>query len=207
MSDFIRIALPIAFALTCGSDADLDATRSKVVQALQRGDERTARAAISEARAASPNTPESIVENLYGPTELTISCTVHRWDSDTSPGACVDGLVPIGRPHEGLALAIVDESLTDVTEGELCVAGPQNFPGYWQRSDLTAARTFERQTGDSARSLYRTGDRVRRASDGELVYLGRLDQQVKVLGHRVELGELERVLEQHQRIAVLEIAK
>ncbi|MEU9031178.1 amino acid adenylation domain-containing protein [Streptomyces sp. NPDC048383] len=136
--------------------------------------------------------PGSVVENLYGPTELTIACTVHRWDPTTGPDACVHDNVPIGRPYPGLSTLVVDERLIPVpdgTSGELCVAGPQTTPGYWRDPELTAQRYFAHQ----GRTYYRTGDLVRLQA-GEYVCLGRNDQQIKVGGHRVELGEIEAVL-------------
>jgi amino acid adenylation domain-containing protein len=136
--------------------------------------------------------PGSAVENLYGPTELTIACTAHRWDPATSPAACVHDNVPIGRPYPGLHTLVVDEELTPVPDGEtgeLCVAGPQTTPGYWQAPSITAQRWFAHR----GRTYYRTGDLVR-LRNGEYVCLGRNDQQVKVGGHRVELGEIEAVL-------------
>ncbi|WP_129306940.1 amino acid adenylation domain-containing protein [Streptomyces sp. L2] len=136
--------------------------------------------------------PYSTVENLYGPTELTIACTVHRWDPVMSPDACVHDNVPIGRAYPGLHALVVDERLAVVGDGEageLCVAGPQTTPGYWRAPGLTAERYFERD----GRTYYRTGDLVRHL-DGQYVCLGRNDQQVKVGGHRVELGEIEAVL-------------
>jgi len=138
--------------------------------------------------------PHSIVENLYGPTELTIACLVHRWDAAASPALCVNDIVPIGRPFDGLDAV--------VTDGELCVSGPQTVAGYWRDPSRTAER-FVRlpRTGGSASIYYRTGDRVRRLSGGEFVYLGRADDQIKVRGYRVELGEIEAVLRGDPRVA------
>ncbi len=136
--------------------------------------------------------PGSVVENLYGPTELTIACTVHRWEPATSPARCVHDNVPIGLPYPGLHALVVDEGLRAVPDGgtgELCVAGPQTTPGYWRAPELTAERYFDRD----GRTYYRTGDLVR-AEHGEFVCVGRNDQQVKVGGHRIELGEIEAVL-------------
>ncbi|MFF9347264.1 amino acid adenylation domain-containing protein [Streptomyces sp. NPDC014734] len=136
--------------------------------------------------------PHSTVENLYGPTELTIACTAYRWDPATGPAECVHDNVPIGRPYPGLDAVVVDERLADVPDGEageLCVAGPQTTPGYWRAPELTARRYFER---DGLR-YYRTGDLVRYLN-GQYVCLGRNDQQVKIGGHRVELGEIEGAL-------------
>jgi amino acid adenylation domain-containing protein len=142
--------------------------------------------------------PKSVLENLYGPTELTIACLLHRWDPERSPGMCVNDVVPIGSPYPGLGAVVVDEQLRPVAHGEtgeLCVCGPQTAPGYWRDPTKTAERFVELAAPDLAGIwFYRTGDRVRRLDSGDYVYLGRTDHQVKVLGHRVELGEIEAVL-------------
>jgi amino acid adenylation domain-containing protein len=136
--------------------------------------------------------PQSMVENLYGPTELTIACTVHRWDPVTGPAACVHDNVPIGRPYPGLHPLVIGEDGTPVADGqvgELCMAGPQTTPGYWRAPELTAERFFPYE----GRTYYRTGDLVRWQDDA-YVCLGRNDRQVKLGGYRVELGEIEAVL-------------
>ncbi len=140
--------------------------------------------------AAAPN---SIVENIYGPTELTIACTAYRWDAERSPAQCEQGVVPIGEPFEGMEVLIADENLREVPvghDGELLMTGPQLTLGYWEDEEKTR-RAFVVPPGES-RIFYRTGDRVRRThDDAPIVYLGRMDNQVKILGHRVELGEIE----------------
>jgi non-ribosomal peptide synthetase component F len=129
----------------------------------------------------------SLVENLYGPTELTISCSVHRWDSATSPQRCVNDGVPIGSMHPGLRHVLVDaDGHPDAESGELCVTGPQMFPGYLDPNDDTG-RFLEHD----GQRWYRTGDLARTLPDGELAYLGRRDHQVKIHGVRVELSEVE----------------
>jgi amino acid adenylation domain-containing protein len=140
----------------------------------------------------------STVENLYGPTELTIACFVHRWDPKTSPNMCLNDMVPIGRPYPGLGALVLGEDLRPVSDGdsgELCVTGPQTATGYWQ-DDLKTAERFVRLPISrlETRRFYRTGDRVQRLSSSEYVFLGRSDFQIKVLGHRVELGEVESAL-------------
>jgi amino acid adenylation domain-containing protein len=149
-------------------------------------------------QAAAPN---STVENLYGPTELTIACFLHRWDGQRSPALCRNGIVPIGRPYDGLAVELVDQQLRPVAQGEpgeLCVSGPQTTPGYWRAPALTAERYVELPVARHQNSrFYRTGDVVARLPEGEYVFLGRTDNQIKVLGHRVELGEIEAVLRAH----------
>src|SRR5438874_5956455 len=140
--------------------------------------------------------PNSIIENIYGPTELTIGCTSYRWDNRTSPAECEQGIVPIGEPFEDMEALIVDEQLRKVPvghEGELLMTGPQLSKGYWCDEEKTK-RAFVPITGRKG-FYYRTGDRVRRSGPNKpLIYLGRLDNQIKVLGHRVELGEVEAVV-------------
>jgi amino acid adenylation domain-containing protein len=153
------------------------------------------RATAEEWQAAAPN---SVLENLYGPTELTIACFAYRWDPETSPAECVNDLVPIGRPYPGLGAVVVDDerrAVVDGQPGELLVCGPQTVPGYWRAPEKTEERFLplgtDLGTAGSEARFYATGDRVIRSEEGCYAYLGRTDQQVKVLGYRVELGEIE----------------
>ena len=142
--------------------------------------------------------PNSVIENIYGPTELTIGCTAYRWDNAKSSDECEQGIVPIGQPFDGMRSLIVDERLHEVEDGrdgELLMSGPQLSLGYWQDKAKTR-QAFVHVAGKNG-TYYRTGDRVRRsAANGPLVYLGRVDNQIKVLGHRVELGEVEAAVRQ-----------
>lgn len=152
---------------------------------------------IELAQAWSAAAPDAILENLYGPTELTVACTVYRWNPEQSPAECRSGVVPIGTALRGMRARVVDDALCDVAEGqvgELVVAGPQRVSGYWRDREATR-RAFVRLHGDSE-VYYRTGDRVHVAQDGPLCFVGRIDHQIKVLGHRVELEEVESVLRQ-----------
>ncbi len=137
--------------------------------------------------------PGSVLENLYGPTELTIACTLYRWDAERSPGESAVGLVPIGAPYPGMTALVADDALGEVApggEGELLLTGPQVTPGYWHDPERTAA-AFVVPPG-LTEIYYRTGDLVRRpVGDGPITYLGRVDHQVKINGYRVELGEIE----------------
>jgi amino acid adenylation domain-containing protein len=148
--------------------------------------------------------PASVLENLYGPTELTIACFVHRWDAAASPVLCRNGVVPIGRAYSGLSAVLVDEELNPVPAdhpGELCVSGPQTTPGYWRAPDLTAERYVQLPISrHETRRFYRTGDLVARLPGGDYVFLGRADQQIKVLGHRIELGEIEAALREDPHV-------
>lgn len=144
--------------------------------------------------------PSAIVENLYGPTELTIACTLYRWDRDRSAEECEGGVVPIGEPYPGMDILVCNEDLREVPDGEageLLMTGPQLSLGYYHDPERTAAAFVVPPGRD--RTYYRTGDRVRRnrradGSLGPLVYLGRVDNQIKIQGYRVELGEIEAVL-------------
>jgi amino acid adenylation domain-containing protein len=146
-------------------------------------------------QAAAPN---STVENLYGPTELTIACMAYRWNPAISPSECWNGLVPIGQPYPGLETTLINEAGDpddSAAEGELCVAGPQTFAGYWRNPEQTARKMLEiRDSSGGTKVYYRTGDRVMRLSNGNWVYLGRVDHQIQVQGFRVELSEVEGVL-------------
>jgi amino acid adenylation domain-containing protein len=134
--------------------------------------------------------PHSVVDNLYGPTEATIACTAYRWRPGTAPGA--NGLVPIGRPLGDTGTTVVDETLSEVRPGragQLLLTGPQVVAGYLDDVAATAAAFV---TIDGGSRGYLTGDRVvEPAAGAPLEYLGRMDSQVKILGHRVELGEVE----------------
>ncbi len=140
--------------------------------------------------------PQSSVENLYGPTELTIACTLYRFEGEQSLPECELGLVPIGEPYPDMEVLIADETLAEVPpgqSGELLMTGAQLTLGYWKDPERTAAAFVRPPSRQQV--FYRTGDRVRRAGPGApLVYLGRIDNQIKVQGYRVELGEVEAVV-------------
>jgi amino acid adenylation domain-containing protein len=131
--------------------------------------------------------------NLYGPTECTVDATHRR---------CRPGeewrVVPIGLPLENVRVHVLDEALQPLPPGaggELYAGGVCLARGYAGRPDLTADRFVpDPWSALPGERLYRTGDRVRRLPGGEIAYLGRVDEQVKVRGARVELGEIESVL-------------
>jgi amino acid adenylation domain-containing protein len=164
------------------------------------GEALTAELANSWAAAA----PNSIVENLYGPTEATIACTGHRWQPGSEPAA--NGFVPIGEAIGATEARVVDDELREVAEGEpgqLLLGGPQVVEGYWEDAAATA-RAFVTMPGDG--HSYLTGDRVLRArGGGPLEYLGRIDSQIKILGHRVELEEVEAILREEARAEAIAV--
>lgn len=135
------------------------------------------------------------VWNTYGPTECAIDVTAFQADRDQATGA-----VSIGRPIDNLRVLVLDESgeLAPMgVAGELHVGGAGLARGYVGRPGLTAERFVPDPYGVPGARLYRTGDAVRWSDDGTLEYLGRLDQQVKVNGVRVEPGEVESALHAH----------
>ncbi|MFG2287703.1 AMP-binding protein [Streptomyces sp. NPDC048595] len=153
-----------------------------------------------QARAWRRAAPGSTLDNGYGPTELTVTCATYRLpESEDDWPRTANGTVPIGTPHPGADILL--------HEGELCVRGPQRFHGYLDAKDdegrFLTPDAAPRAPGAAltAAYWYRTGDRVTRHASGELVHLGRLDQQVQLHGYRVELGEVEAVLRQLPGVA------
>lgn len=133
--------------------------------------------------------PNREILNTYGPTEATVGATFD---------ICIPGEpITIGRPLPGYKCYVLDEQLKEAEEGELYLSGIGVSDGYFKRPDLTAQRFKENPYADGNPdypTLYATGDRVRVAEDGRIVWLGRTDAQVKVRGHRIELAEIETLL-------------
>jgi amino acid adenylation domain-containing protein len=157
---------------------------------------------VDVARAWADAAPQSILENMYGPTEVTVACSAYRWDARRSATESTQGIVPIGLPLPGMEALVADETLREVepgAEGELLMSGPQVTPGYWRNAEATE-RSYVRPAGQRT-IFYRTGDRVRRpVGNCPLTFVGRMDDQVKVLGYRVELGEVESKLREERGI-------
>ncbi len=131
------------------------------------------------------------VENMYGPTETTI------W-STTQTATSGQGAVPIGTPIANTQVYVLDDDMQPCpigVAGELFIGGAGVTRGYFQRDDLTAERFLPNPFAEGR--IYRTGDLVRWRIDGRLDFLGRADFQVKLRGYRVELGEIESVIDRH----------
>ncbi|MFE9581306.1 amino acid adenylation domain-containing protein [Nocardia sp. NPDC006044] len=140
--------------------------------------------------------PGRILLNGYGPTEATVCATVSR---------PLDGSVPppIGRPIPGVRCHVLDDALRPVPAdevGELYLGGPGLARGYVNRPAVTAGRFVADPSGQRGERMYRTGDLVRRQADGDLTYVGRVDDQVKLNGVRIELGEIETALGTHPAV-------
>lgn len=135
--------------------------------------------------------PNAIIENVYGPTEATIFCTRYTWQA--SKDESYQGIVPIGKGLKGITPLIrntVENNTLDLEpplEGELLIAGAQLAEGYWQ-DEVRTSSAFITLEGER---YYRTGDQVRVNAQGDLLFIGRIDNQIKIDGFRVEPGEIE----------------
>lgn len=143
--------------------------------------------------------PNAVLVNEYGPTETVVGCCVYEITTDER----FVGAVPIGRPIANTRLYVLDEAMRPVARGvpgELYVGGAGVTYGYHARPALTAERFVPDPFGDPGDRLYRTGDRVRMLPDGNLEYLGRQDDQIKLRGYRIEPGEVKAVLSRHDTV-------
>ncbi|WP_326556938.1 non-ribosomal peptide synthetase [Micromonospora sp. NBC_01796] len=132
------------------------------------------------------------IHNHYGPTEATVCATTYETvDAAELPGL---GQLPIGRPLAGVRVHLLDARLRPVPigfTGEVYVGGTAPARGYLGAPGLTALRFVADPYGPPGARLYRTGDLARHRPDGTLEFLGRTDRQVKIRGHRIDLGEVE----------------
>ncbi|MCP4359686.1 MAG: amino acid adenylation domain-containing protein, partial [Chloroflexi bacterium] len=135
--------------------------------------------------------------NVYGPTETTIWSSIH--DATQYP----EKPELVGQPIANTQIYILDVSYNITPPGipgELCIAGTGLARGYLNRPELTAEKFIEIEVFDKRQLVYKTGDQARWLPDGNLEYLGRLDNQVKLRGFRIEPGEIETILSQHEAV-------
>ena len=139
---------------------------------------------------------EAELHNLYGPTEAAVDVTYWECLRESELST-----VPIGRPVANTQIYLLDSQLRPVPlgePGELHIGGVQVARGYLNRPELTAEKFIpDPFNTDPTARLYKTGDLARYLPDGNILYLGRIDHQVKIRGNRIELGEIEAVLSQH----------
>ena len=139
--------------------------------------------------------PNTIFVNVYGPTEITCNCTYHIIDKNLQYEK-----IPIGKPFPNEEVFLLDENNELVTEkempGEICVRGVCLALGYFNNQEQTASRFVQNPLNNKyIDMIYRTGDLGEYNKDKELVFLGRKDFQIKHMGHRIELEEIERAIE------------
>ncbi len=141
--------------------------------------------------------PEAMLVNLYGPTEITCNCTYHILEKDRD----YSGGIPIGLPFPNEDVFLLDNDNREVTEpevpGEVCVRGTALALGYFDNPEQNAAHFTQNPLNPFyPERIYRTGDLARYNEQGELVFAGRKDFQIKYMGHRIELEEIEREMGQ-----------
>lgn len=137
------------------------------------------------------NIPNARYVNLYGPTEITCNCTYYIIDREFERKE----QIPIGKPFQNVNVFLLDQEDKLSSEGEICVSGSGVALGYYNNHHETAKRFVQNPINNSFREIiYRTGDLGKYNEFGELVFVGRDDEQIKHMGHRIELAEIEMVV-------------
>jgi amino acid adenylation domain-containing protein len=151
--------------------------------------------------------PQCQIFNHYGPTEATVGVLTFAMDSQSISPSQRDSStqnVPLGRPLANTQIYLLDQNLQPVpigVQGELYIGGASLARGYLNRPELTSEKFIPHPFHQTTESrLYKTGDLARYLPDGNIEYLGRIDNQVKIRGFRIELGEIEAVLSQHNYV-------
>ncbi|MCF8381827.1 MAG: AMP-binding protein [Bacteroidales bacterium] len=137
--------------------------------------------------------PNADIYDFYGPTEATIYCTYYKFNRNSS-NKHLNGMLSIGKPLDGISAIISDENgniLKVNQKGELCISGNQITPGYWNNSEKNKTSFFLKDIDGVSSRFYKTGDLCYFDEEGDILYSGRLDFQVKIQGYRIELGEIE----------------
>lgn len=151
---------------------------------------------VSTAKGVLKNFNQQVeIYNEYGPTEATVGCMIYQFDLDRD----IDASVPIGLPIDNTQIYILDKFLSPVAngmEGEIYISGSGVARGYYHRSDLTNEKFVPNPFLPGA-TMYKTGDIATYLPDGNIMYIGRMDHQVKLRGYRIELGEIEKYLIDH----------
>jgi amino acid adenylation domain-containing protein len=139
-------------------------------------------------------TPNAKIINAYGPTEATVFCLIYEWQKENSKKKSFNGGVCIGKSMADMKAVIIDEDqklLAPGEKGELCLAGMQVTPGYWKDDEKNSKTFFKTFFKGKEEIFYKTGDLAFQDEEGDFMYAGRLDNQIKIQGFRIELGEIE----------------
>jgi|JI6StandDraft_1071083.scaffolds.fasta_scaffold26356_2 D-alanine--poly(phosphoribitol) ligase subunit 1 len=137
--------------------------------------------------------PNASIFNFYGPTEATIYCTFYAVPQDSYIKQA-NGMLCIGKPFQGIKHVILDESLQQVpngVKGEMYITGDQLTSGYWADPEKNKEAFINLTFDGISERYYKTGDLCFQDDEGDIMYFGRLDYQVKIQGYRIELGEIE----------------
>jgi amino acid adenylation domain-containing protein len=148
-------------------------------------------------------TPNSTIINAYGPTEATVFCLIYNCSKDANEIKEHNDAISIGKEMLNTKALVIDENLNIIPngeKGELCLSGDQVTPGYWKNDEKNKDSFFKVKIGDKEEIFYRTGDLSYIDSQGDFMFLGRLDFQVKVDGFRIELGEIEHYVRHHTNL-------
>lgn len=145
------------------------------------------------------------IYNEYGPTEATVGCMIYKY----LPSANYSYSVPIGHPINNVQTYVLDQYQGVVpvgVSGELYIAGDCLSQGYWNRQDLTNV-SFLANPFIPGKKMYKTGDIAKRLPNGNIEYIGRTDEQIKIKGHRIELAEIEAQLKEYVKVKDAKVIK
>jgi len=154
--------------------------------------------------------PNALIQNVYGPTEATIFCLTYDWSRKIEENKSFNSIVSIGKPMKNMNAIVVNEDLKNVVKGEkgeICLSGNQLTEGYLNDAEKNKKAFFIDSDGIR---YYRTGDLGFVDREGNFMYAGRIDHQVKINGFRVELGEIEhhvRLFALHVNVVALAVQK
>ncbi|WP_346868746.1 amino acid adenylation domain-containing protein [Clostridium sp. UBA5119] len=174
---------------------NMDNTRSNIKRFIVGGEDLKVNLAKEVCNSFGKNIE---IFNEYGPTETVVGCMLYKYDERKDKGVSV----PIGYPVDNVQIYILDNELNPVSTGfvgELYISGDGVARGYLNREELTHERFIENPFLKGKR-MYKTGDTARYLENGVIEYVGRIDNQVKIRGHRIEIGEIERYLLENEFI-------
>jgi amino acid adenylation domain-containing protein/non-ribosomal peptide synthase protein (TIGR01720 family) len=166
------------------------------LQQIHTGAERVPSSLLHLIRECAPN---AMIIVQYGPTETTILCTTQKYTADIAPSQMKGEI--LGKPLVGCVIYILDAQQVPVpvgVKGEMYIGGDAVAQGYHQRPDLTAEGFLENPFVPGL--MYKTGDFARWSDDGDIEFIGRADNQVKIKGHRIELGEVQTALSKVDKV-------